>query len=110
MQSPVLNFYLSTLKLTKMKRNFTAIAGLSLLITLHSTAQTNDNFNSRPGISTSQVKGFLQGHCWQFADYDVNQSGWNPGIEGDGAMVSGHGFNPHESTGIYTPLLDVPGE
>lgn len=92
-----------------MKRNFTVIAVL-LILALQATAQTSDNFNSRPGISTLQVKGFLQGHCWQFPDFDVNRNGWVPGIEGDGAMVSGTGSSQSENTGILTPLLDVPGE
>ncbi len=93
-----------------MKRNFILMAVLFACASLQATAQTTDNFNSRPGISTSQVKGFLQGHCWQFPDFDVNRNGWNPGIEGDGAMVSGVGAGPNENTAIYTPLLDVPGE
>jgi hypothetical protein len=93
-----------------MKRNFTVMAALLIGMTLQTTAQTSDNFNSRPGISTSQVKGFLQGNCWQFPDFDVNRNNWNPGIEGDGAMVSGTGSSQTENTGILTPLLDVPGE
>jgi hypothetical protein len=74
----------------------------------HSNASlTTDNFNSRPGIKLSEVKGYLQGNCWFFSDFDVNRSGWAPNMEGDGAMVSGTGASATERTGIYTPLLDL---
>ncbi len=93
-----------------MKRNFSTIVlfcALSTAIsTLHAAGLT-DNFNSRPGVSLSQVKGYLQGRCWFFADFDVNRNGWAPNIEGDGAMVSGTGSSSTERTGIYTPVLDM---
>ena len=66
-----------------------------------------DNFNSRTGVKLSSVKGYLEGNCWFFADFDVNRSGWTPNMEGDGAMVSGTGASATEMTGIYTPLLDL---
>jgi len=101
-----------------MKRNFsTILLSFALIIAFfptHAAGITNnfagitDNFNSRPGISISQVKGYLQGRCWFFADFDVNRNGWSPKIEGDGAMVSGTGSSPTERTGIYTPVLDMP--
>jgi hypothetical protein len=95
-----------------MKRNFsTILLSCALVIAfppLHA-AGINDNFNSRPGVSLTQVKGYLQGHCWFFADFDVNRNGWTPGIEGDGAMVSGTGSSATERTGIYTPILDMAG-
>ena len=100
-----------------MKRNFSTIllvcALVSATIPSHAAgindnfAGITDNFNSRPGVSIAQVKGFLQGHCWFFADFDVNRNGWAPNIEGDGAMVSGTGASPTERTGIYTPVLDM---
>jgi hypothetical protein len=68
---------------------------------------TAENFNSRPGVRLTEIKGYLQGKCWFFTDFDVNRNGWNPNIEGDGAMVSGTGASPTERTGIYTPLLDL---
>jgi Bacterial Ig domain/Secretion system C-terminal sorting domain len=74
-----------------------------------SFAQTSENFNSRPGTDLTQVKGFLQSNCWQFPDFDINNGGWDPGIEGDGAMVSGPGNSSTESTGIYTQLLTLYG-
>jgi hypothetical protein len=93
-----------------MKRNFMAILlSCALVIAfppLHAAGIT-DNFNSRPGVSLSQVKGYLQGRCWFFADFDVNRNGWAPKIEGDGAMVSGTGSCATERTGIYTPVLDM---
>ena len=55
-------------------------------------AQTSENFNSRAEADLTQVKGYLQNHCWQFNDFDINRVGWVPGIEGDGAMVSRPGF------------------
>lgn len=72
-------------------------------------AEMADNFNSRPGISLTEVKGHLQGQCWFFSDFDVNRSGWSPNMEGDGAMVSGTGASATEMTGIFTPLLDING-
>ncbi len=71
---------------------------------------TTDNFNSRPGVKLSEVKGYLQGNCWFFSDFDVNRSGWAPNMEGDGAMVSGTGSSATERTGIYTPLLDLSSD
>ena len=40
---------------------------------------------------------------------DINQGGWVPGIEGDGALVSGLGASSTEQTGVYTPVLQVSG-
>ena len=71
-------------------------------------ALTIDNFNSRPGVRLTEVKGYLQGNCWFFSDFDVNRNGWAPKLEGDGAMVSGSGASATERTGIYSPLLDMP--
>jgi Bacterial Ig domain len=95
-----------------MKRNFSTIllsCALVIAISPLHAAGINDNFNSRPGVGLTQVKGYLQGHCWFFADFDVNRNGWTPGIEGDGAMVSGTGSSATERTGIYTPVLDMAG-
>jgi len=98
-----------------MKRNFLkvfltptlTIALQSLLAASPATDLTTDNFNSRPGVKLSEVKGYLQGNCWFFSDFDVNRNGWAPNMEGDGAMVSGTGASATERTGIYTPLLDM---
>ena len=80
-----------------------------MLATAGVFAQTSDNFNSRPEASLTQVKSYLQSSCWQFTDFDVNNNGWNPGIEGDGAMVSGPGADPNESTGIHSQSLSCWG-
>ncbi len=80
-----------------------------LLATAGVFAGTSDNFNSRPEASLGQVKGYLQNHSWQFTDFDVNRNGWNPGIEGNGAMVSGPGASPTENTGIYSQQLNLSG-
>ena len=37
---------------------------------LSSSAQTWENFNSRPSVTLNQVKGHLQNHCWTFSDLD----------------------------------------
>src|SRR5580658_150859 len=94
-----------------MKRNFSTIllsCALVIAFLPLRAAGLTDNFNSRPGVSLAQLKGYLQGRCWFFADFDINRNGWTPGIEGDGAMVSGTGSSPTERTGIYTPVLDMP--
>jgi Bacterial Ig domain len=92
-----------------MKRNLlTALLISALSLAAQSVlAETSDNFNSRPGIAITSVKGYLQGNCWFFADFDVNRNGWTPRMEGDGAMVSGAGSVPTEMTGIYTPMLEI---
>ena len=90
-----------------MKRTFTLVSAW-ILLSLGVAAQTSDNFNSRPGVTTSQVKGYLQDHCWKFPGFDVNQ-GWTPSMEGDGAMVSGSSATPNQVSGIYTPVLNLPG-
>jgi hypothetical protein len=93
-----------------MKRNlFTLLFTPALALLLQTaSAEISDNFNSRSGIRLSEVKGYLQGNCWFFSDFDVNRNGWTPNMEGDGAMVSGTGASATERTGIYTPLLDLP--
>ena len=94
-----------------MKRNFFLTVLFTALLLQSLFAETSssitDNFNSRPGVKLTDVKGFLQGRCWFFSDFDVNRSGWTPAIEGDGAMVSGTGASATERTGIYTPLLEL---
>jgi hypothetical protein len=93
-----------------MKRNLLTVLFSALAFTplfAETSPNITDNFNSRPGTRLTEVKGFLQGQCWFFADFDVNRGGWTPNIEGDGAMVSGTGASATERTGIYTPLLDL---
>lgn len=89
-----------------MKRVTTLIAALFAIA--GAFAQTTENFNSREGVNLSQVKGYLQAHCWQFHDFDVN-NGWDPAIESDGAMVSGTGATATQNAGIISPLLSLNG-
>jgi len=105
--SPIIHL----LKITKMKRNlfFILLTAVLALGWQSLSAETADNFNSRSGLRLTEVKGFLQGNCWFFSDFDVNRNGWVPNMEGDGAMVSGTGASATEKTGIYTPLLDIQG-
>jgi hypothetical protein len=70
-------------------------------------AKTNENFNSRSQASLAQVKPYLQNHCWQFTDFEINNGGWNPAIDGDGAMVSGAGNSSTANTGIFSQPLDM---
>jgi Bacterial Ig domain len=96
------------LKHNKMKRNVLFLSLATLTLTAQTVfAETADNFNSRPGISLTAVKGYLQGNCWFFSDFDVNRNGWTPAMEGDGAIFSGAGATATERTGIFTPLLDI---
>jgi hypothetical protein len=94
-----------------MKRNFTSLVLSCLLATsIGANAQVNEKFNSRPGATLSQVKGYLQDRCWVINGFDVN-SGWTPGIEGDGAMVSvSTSATATQNVGIYSQILDLPGE
>lgn len=72
-------------------------------------AQTSDNFNSRPDAGLTELKGYLQSHCWQFHNMEINNGGWDPAIEGDGAMISGAAATATQNTGILTPLLSLNG-
>ena len=98
-----------TLKLSKMKRNFTLLAFVWASTILGATAQTSDNFNSRPEATLPNVKGHLQGKCWEFDQFNTN-AGWTSGIEGDGAMNSTGTATSNTTMGIYTPVLVVVGE
>lgn len=93
-----------------MKRNFTRLVSAWILLSsLGAQAQVNENFNSRPGVDLTQVKGHLQGQCWIFSQFNVNDGGVSA-IEGDGAMVSGTGATTAQTVGIYSQVVDVPGE
>jgi len=92
-----------------MKRNFTLLVSAWVLASLGAQAQLPENFNSRPGVSTSMVKAHLQSKCWIFDGFDVNDN-YTPAIEGDGAMVSSSNTaTTSQNTGIYTQVLDIPG-
>jgi hypothetical protein len=70
-------------------------------------AGLTENFNSRKGISIHEIRMSLQHSCWTFHHFDVNNNGWNPKIEGDGAMVSDINALQYGNAGIYTPVLNV---
>ena len=73
-----------------------------------SFAQLNENFNTRPGAATTnQIKPFLQNNCWVLAGMDINLGGWNPSIEGDGALISSLGAG--DQSGAFSPMMQVPG-
>ncbi len=78
-----------------------------LLCTISAVAETSENFNSRKGATIPNVKAKLQNSCWTFHNFDVNQDGWNPQIEGDGAMVANMQAMKYSYSGIYTPVLSV---
>src|SRR5438552_19015203 len=90
-----------------MKRTFCLILLLLPIIQL-TNAQVTENFNTRSGVALSQLKGYLQNHCWTFPDFDINRNGWNTGAEGNGAMISSNPAGFNQLAGIYTPVLDVP--
>lgn len=92
-----------------MKRTTFLLATACTLFSLATTAQTNEDFNARPEAALTEVKGYLQDQCWYFNDFDINSANWNPGIEGDGAMVSAPGASTTASSGIYSPIVSVPG-
>ncbi len=70
-------------------------------------AETVENFNSRKGATIPHVKSKLQNSCWTFHNFDVNQDGWNPQLEGDGAMVANMQATRYNYSGIYTPLMNI---
>lgn len=70
-------------------------------------AGLTENFNSRRGIAIHEIRMNLQNSCWTFHHFDVNNNGWNPKIEGDGAMVSDVNALQYGNAGIFTPLLNL---
>lgn len=97
--------YHVTLKLVTMKRNFCILIILAVLAIQNTRAQVTENFNPRNGVALSQLKGYLQDHCWTISNLDINRS--VAGSEPNGMLVM---TTPSASarTGIYTPVLDVP--
>lgn len=89
-----------------MKRNFflSLLCLLGILSTEVTSAQIADDFNSRPSVRLHQLKAYLQDHCSLYSGFNVNADGWNPGIEGDGAMVSENTPSPSYAV---SPVLVV---
>jgi hypothetical protein len=81
--------------------------GAAIVSASSANAGVGENFNSRKGISIHEIRMSLQSTCWTFRHFDVNNNGWNPKIEGDGAMVSDINALNYGNAGIYTPLLNV---
>lgn len=71
------------------------------------SAETSENFNSRKGVPIHNIKARLQNECWSFHHFDINADGWNPQLEGDGAMVAAADASGYHNSGIYTPVLAV---
>src|SRR5690348_3197536 len=87
---------------------FNLLVSALVLATPGAFAQTTQDFNTSPDApEVSEIKPYLQTRCWQFTDFDANRFGWNPGIEGDAGMVSGTGSSVTQSSGIYSPVLEV---
>jgi hypothetical protein len=93
------------MKPSRMKRYFSLLVVTGLLFS-GTNAQVAENFNIRDGIALSQLKGYLQNHCWTLPDFDITSS--NTGS--DGWLVAGNSISASQRTGIYTPVLDLPGE
>lgn len=85
---------------------------MGVIISINAIAAPNtaENFNSRKGIPVQQIRSVLQNNCWTFHQFDINQNGWDPKIEGDGAMVASLQSLGSGNTGIYTPLLNIPSD
>ncbi|MHA4843734.1 Ig-like domain-containing protein [Flavitalea antarctica] len=79
-------------------------------LTVGVNAGTQENFNSRNSASLQRVKAYLQDQCWLFRDFEINRAGWTPGIDGDGAMVSGTAADDSKFTAIFTPLVKINGK
>ena len=72
-----------------MKKNLRPLLGvICIFSSIVASAKTEYNFNSASSVRLREVKNFLQNHCSVFIGFNINANGWNPRIEGDGAMVS----------------------
>jgi hypothetical protein len=87
-----------------MKRIFCSLIVTGLFVT-GTMAQVTENFNTRNGVALTQLKGYLQSHCWTIPDFDITPSN----VDSHGWLVPGAVISATQRTGIYTPSLDVPG-
>src|SRR5687768_16944285 len=85
-----------------MKRIFCLLIVTGLVVT-GTKAQVTENFNPRNGVSLTQLKGYLQNHCWALPDLDITR--FND--DSDGWLVPAGVITATQRTGIYTPVLDV---
>src|SRR4051812_16604387 len=76
---------------------------VTCLVATSLNAQVTENFNTRNGVALTQLKGYLQSHCWTLPDFEI--TGFN--TETDGWLVPGGPISTNQRTGIYTPALDI---
>src|SRR5688500_15162207 len=81
-----------------------------IVLSLGASAGTQENFNSRNTVSLHRIKAYLQDQCWIFRNFGINLGGWTPGIDGDGAMVSGIASDAAKFTAMFTPLVNINGK
>lgn len=82
-----------------------AFYAVFMLGTLQCTAQLTENFNSRPGIATADVRGYLQSRCWTLINFEPGSA--ESAIEGDGTLASRPAADSRRPSGIYSPVLDI---
>jgi hypothetical protein len=78
-----------------------ALACAYLISSISVFSQTNENFDSREGVDALQVKDYLEDHCWQFTNFNMN-AGDVAALKGDGSIVSGGG-----AASFSTPVLSL---
>lgn len=83
----------------------TLLAAVLLFASLPSFCQLTEQFNSRTGVSASQVKTYLQNSCWQISGFVTGNSAGV--IEGDGSLFLDSASS--QTTALYTPVLDMQG-
>ena len=86
-----------------MKRSFLFVTCICTLVIGTASGQVTENFNPRSGIALSQLKGYLQNHCWMIPDFDITRQG----SEENGSLVAAPTPGASQRSGIYTPVLDV---
>lgn len=89
-----------------MKRNIGLLALVLGLGAAAVTAQVSEDFNPRNGLAISQLKGYLQNHCWMIPDFEISRNL----TDENGALVSGLVAASNQNAGILTPVLDVPSQ
>ena len=90
-----------------MKPYFTRVffVAACLLAALPSFSQLTENFNSRSGVTVSQVKNHLQINCWLLTGLVTGNNA--SVIEGDGSLFSDSSSS--QPVGLYTPMLNIQG-
>lgn len=57
---------------------------------------------------SATLRDSMQALCWSFPDMLINRGGTAP-MRGAGSMVTGNSSSPTQSTGWWTPYLDISG-